>query len=383
MSPADNPAAPATAEDDTKPAPSSSEEHAAPAEAQKADATPPVKADVTHDVMKQLMDGKVEGVDLTKNEKSKAPTSEAKPIETPVETDAPVGEPSSPIELPDVRHPMDDPEDPNLDAIDGRASEKTKAGFERLRGRLRQAREDGQFGSMIIDVARTHDLDPATVAAVVGLTARARKGDQKALAELHSTLGKLGIAPPAAQLDKETLLEVEQQKVYKELFAADVAAADMSEEKARDKAKVIAEERLKNRALSQSNTQSNPPAADGQARLSPMHQAASNRVEALVAKYTEAYKKSGADFEPVFKEAQAIIAKKAEKEGPIHPTYWEYEFAQAVNQVQRKRQAPAKPAQQTNPLRPSSGAGAGGGKSGERFEAKIVGDLVSGKFDKL
>src|SRR5207245_1285293 len=137
------------------------------------------------------------------------------------------------------------------------------------------------------------------------------------------------------------LLDVEASKVYKELFAADVAAADMSEEKAREKAKVIAEQRIASRALSQPNTQSNPPSqtqAAPQGRLTPMQQAASNAVETLASKYADAYKKSGADFAPVQKEAQALIAAKVAKEGPINPMMWEYEFSQAVAQVQRKRQ---------------------------------------------
>lgn len=386
MSSADNPTAPATVEDDNKAI--SSSETPTTEVAEPVVATPATKPDVTADVTRMLMDGKIDGVDPSKT----ADVVETDPAE---EQPAPKAKPSSavaaPIDLPKVRHPFDDAEDPTLEDIDGRAAEKTRAGFARLQGRLRQAREEGQFGAMIIDVARSHDLDPNAVAAVVGLTAKARKGDTKALAELHGVLAKMGIAPPPAAmptLDKEALLDVESSKVYKELFAADVAAADMTEEKAREKAKVIAGQRLESRALSQSHTQSTPPdqtnPAAGQGRLTSMQQAASNAVETLASKYAEAYKKSGADFAPVQKAAQDLIAEKVKKDGPIPPLMWEYEFSQAVAQVQRKRQAAQqKPQTTTGSLRPSGASGASGGKSGQDFRARIVENIVSGNIDKI
>jgi hypothetical protein len=337
-------------------------------------------ADVTGDIAKQLLSGEFD--------------TDAAPKEKPAGTTEAAPAPAAPdlnIELPDVPHPMDDEDDPRDSDIDGRASEKTRTAFDRLRGRLRSAREEGQFGSMIINVAQTNGLDPDTVGSLITLAARAKTGDAKAAEQLQGVLGKLGIKPApvaAPAVDAETMLLVEAQKVYQKLFADDVESADIAESTARAKAKLIAEENLKLRALSQpvtAETSSRQPERQPERQaqptgLNPMESAANDRVNALVSKYAEAYTAKGADFKPVLEAARALIVAKAKAEGPINPLYWDYEFAQAVRKVQAQNVVKqTKPQTRTDGLRPSSES-AGGGKPAGDFRADIVGKMLSGNI---
>lgn len=341
----------------------------------KKPAPPPV--DVTASVAKQLLAGELGTDEPAKPEKPEKSVAQVEPV----------------VELPDVPHPMDAEDDPRDADIDGRASEKTRTAFDRLRGRLRQAREEGQFGAMLIDVAQSNGLDPDTVGSLITLAAKAKTGDAEAADRLQTVLTKLGAFKPAAAvqpIDAETLLLVEAEKVYRRLFAADVEAADIAESTARNKARLIAEENLKTKALSQpvppepkqAPRQERPPQPPESSGLSPMEAAASGRVNSLVQKYTDAYKKSGADFAPVLAAAREIIMAKAKAEGPINPLYWEYELAQAVRSVQSKKAAAQAPAQpKSESLRPSSRAA--GSEPAKDFRADIVSKLVSGRLDDL
>lgn len=349
----------------------------APEPANKKPAEKPV--DVTGDIAKQLLSGEFD-TDAATKEKP-AGTTEAAP--------APAA-PDLNIELPDVPHPMDDDDDPRDSDIDGRASEKTRTAFDRLRGRLRSAREEGQFGAMLINVAQTNGLDPDTVGSLITFAARAKTGDAKAAEQLQGVLTKLGIKPAtlaAPAVDAETMLLVEAQKVYQKLFAEDVESADIAESTARAKSKQIAEENLKLRALSQPVTaETSPrqperqPERQAPTGLNPMESAASDSVNTLVSQYTAAYKAKGADFAPVLVAARALIVAKATAEGPINPLYWGYEFAQAVRKVQAQNVAKqTKPQTRTDALRPSSES-AGGGKPAGDFRADIVGKMLSGNI---
>ncbi len=214
-----------------------------------------------------------------------------------------------------------------------------------------------------------------------------------AVNQLRDTFSKLGIAiapAAAAPIDKEILKAVEAEKVYKQLFEADVKSADMTEEKARAKALVIAEERLKNPALSQPTTVQPPaqqqPQAPAAGQLSPVEARALSDVDGLSKQYAAAYQKVGADFEPVRAAARALIVEKVKLHGPINPMYWPYEFSKAVQQVQATRKKATAPAPTVNGtgLRPGTGGTsvAGGTKPGD-FKKPIVDKLVSGDWNNI
>lgn len=406
------PPAPAAGEDGNLKAPTPSEvppasagaPPAADPQAQKPADIEAARAEVTKNVAKILSD--VEEVDTQPPSDPAAPAASTPPAEPPAEGatgSPPPAPPAAPaaspadVELPDVPHPMDAEDDPTLDDVDGRASAKTKDAFDRLRHRLRSAREEGQFGSMIVDVAQSAGLDPGAVASVIALTAKARSMNPAiagpAITALRQQLTQLGIpleqipaAPTAPAALDPAKVTAEADKIFKQYFADDVSSGDMSEAAARRKATALAEERLK--ALSQPHTPTPPvtqaapvaPAAPAQPQVDPMVSAASARVNALAQKYSDAYKAKGIDFAPIQAEATKLIAEKVKRDGFINPLHWEYEFAQAVKTVVSKKvAAQQRPAPRDSSLRPGSTPG-GGGAQPQDFKKNLASEIVSGKF---
>lgn len=401
--PADSTASPAEANGDT---PISD---TAPA----AVTTPPDT--VATDVAEQLLAGTLEGVttelppEPTPDEPTETPPEtpevpETPPVETPPAPAVPATPPATPAAedadpVVDVPHPYDRPDDPTPADIP-RDKTKLHATFEKQREKLREARQVGEFGQMMADIAYDAGIDPNALASIVGLTARARKGDQIAAQELPDVLRKLGIvlpagAAPAPQTPPPAApagpTDAAVDAVYRELFAKDVQDLHMSEDLARQKARLIAARQQPPPppapaqpapALSQpAPTQHAAPPVD------PVTAAANQALAGLATQYDTAYRAKGKDFTPIRDEALKRIAAEVKRTGqPVPPVHWSWKFNQVVQQIQTEKAQAATaartaPVQARNTLRASSGGGAPAAAADPL--AGIVDTLMNGKVDTL
>lgn len=312
---------------------------------------------------------------------------DAKPVEPAKADPPPEPEPEPKVEPKAEKpapHPYDEADDPQPE-IDPKFT-RIKSDFEKLRNKLRTAREDGRLGKLMTSTAANGKLNPEQLAHWVELGARANLGDPEAIARLRQILGAgqppAAPATPAAPAAPDAkAVDATAQKIYDDLFKDDVAAFQIDEKLAREKSKKLAERQ----ALSQpAPTQAAPPAAppappQAPAGLSPMVKAALDDIAALEDKYAAELP----NWKDLSKEVwDQIEARKVKRGAPLPATQWYAEYLDVVREVQAKRVVkPAAPVKAGNSLRPSTHAAGGG--SPEDVRKQIAGAIMSGDLSNL
>ena len=156
-------------------------------------------------------------------------TPEAKAPEPTPDAKVPEAEPK-----PETKpaHPYDEDDDPRGE-IDPKFT-KIRADFEKMREKLRKAREDGQYGRLLAQTAARAKMTPEAVAKFVDLGARLNLSDPAAVEEFRQLGSYLGIyptapaapaapQPPAAPpITEEQRLKAVADTIYNEDFAEDV-----------------------------------------------------------------------------------------------------------------------------------------------------------------
>ena len=281
-----------------------------------------------------------------------APPKPAEPPKAPVEppvAGAPPKAPEPPKQPdPPARHPFDEDDDPPTDDIAPQYT-KIREGFEKLRGKLRKAREDGNFGKLIQGAADRGKLTKEALAKWVDIGARLNVDDPAAIAEFQAMAQRMGLIPPPAAappapaapppVDAKALAD----QIYAEDYAEDVKTFQISEEVARAKATKVAN-RL---ALSRSPQTSPPPApaptqlpAPQQPMQSPLHQEALQAVNRMEAELAAKIPDWGTKLQPL---VLAEIKARRARDGGISPVYWVSDFTDAVNKVRAQLAPPAAP----------------------------------------
>lgn len=373
---------------------------------QGAASTPSTDTDFAAELATQLMAGTLDGVELepkAEPEPAAAPEPDAAP-EPAADPEAKADAPPAPkptakkptatpegadgvtTDVPEIPHPFDREDDPQLE---GTAPERTRKSFERLRENLRGARQEGEFGRTLLNVAVANGLEPDDLAAVVNLTARAKAGDPAAKARLVEVMTSFGVvapppapsAPAAPREPTATMVD----KVYNDLFAADVRDLNIPEERARELAKQVA---ARDPALLQSAQPPPQPAAPAhqavpptpaQPSVDPVRDSAITHIASLDEKYTNSYKQRGLDFTPVRELARDRIAKRVHDE-KAPPILWPHIAQEEIRKIEQERAK--RPA--AKPKGTALGASSNGTPANAKgFEQPIVGALMSGNLDNL
>ena len=238
-------------------------------------------------------------------------------------------------EIPEVLHPYDEQDDPKpKDFIDPKFT-KINENVERLRNKLRKAREDGAFGQTLVKVAQQSGVAPDVLAAMVQREIRLNQGDPNAIAEFAAELQKRGYTF-ANQQEAKPSVDTEADKIYKEHFEPGVRAQRMDEDYAREQSKVMAERSVKARPAP-------APIPQPQIQQQPSQdfaiQTAATRVNTIAQQIEANYQKAGLDFKPVYEEVKQRISNRNAKEGIPPPQMWEYTFTETVRQVQSEMAA--------------------------------------------
>ena len=289
-----------------------------------------------------------------------APTKPAEPEKAPEAptTEKPAEKPPEPpkAEEPPAKpkpHPLDEEDDFKEDEVDPKFT-KIRAGIDKLRTKLRKAREHGQLGSLLSGVASKAGMTPELLAKWVELGAGVNTNDPRAVAQFADLSQRLGIKIPAAapaeapkpaepQKPDEGATKALADRIYQEDFAEDVGKYLVSEEVARAKAV-----RAANRVLSQTKPQQPPAplppevptqgpnsaiARGDMGGLSPLEKEAVlavHRMEASLATQIP-------DWNTKLKgEVQQELHARRQKDGGISPVYWLTDFVDAVNTVRAK-----------------------------------------------
>jgi len=298
--------------------------------------------------------------------------------ETPQPVEAEKTAPTS-LELPVVRHPYDEEDDPNPDTFVDSKFSKIHENVDKLRGKLRKAREDGSFGRTLVELAAREGIPPAQLAEMVSRNVRLAKGDPAAIAEVAAELQQRGIK--LAPEDKADPYEAEAKRIYDENFAEEVKGDLVDEDFARKKSRTIAERtykppvtpppQIKSLAITKAEmeTQREELAAAG--------------VNRLATQYKEAYTKAGQDFTPIAEEAHKRIAAKVANTGKIPVDLWNYTYSETVREVQNERAKTkatpvAAPVRTGSPLRPTTTLTTINNKSVSAIKNALVDDLMSG-----
>ncbi len=289
-------------------------------------------APLTEDAAVALLDSLVEPP------KDEAPKSEAEPVKTeptePEKTDAESAVP----ELPKVKHPLDEDDDPDVE-VDPKFT-KIQHGFEKLRDKLRKARSDGAFGKTLVDIATREGISPQQLADLVQKNIRLAKGDPNATAEVAAELTKRGYRFAS---DTDAEVKAEADRIYKEQFAKGVEERHVDEDFARDRAKALATQLVQAKPkieAPQPVPRTAPPAPA-------LEQMAAEEFNTLDAQIAQSYKAAKLDYAPIKAEAEKRIREQANRTGGIPPQLWAYTYRQTVAQVQSemlsKQRAATKP----------------------------------------
>lgn len=308
-----------------------------------------------------------------KKETSEPAKAETKPevipapaVETPV------------LELPVVRHPYDEADDPDPDQFVDPKFSKIHENVDKLRTKLRKAREEGSFGKTLVDMAKQHGIDPAQLAELVTRNIRLTKGDPTAVAEVAAELQRRGVK--FAEEKKVDPVEEETKRIYDATFAEDVKAGIADEDYAKRKARSIAEKTAKPvTPPSPVNNTPPPPVQDYTAQIKAQ---ASAEVNDLATQFQQAYTKAGMDFGPVATEAHRRIKENADSKGELPPQLWNYEYSRIVQAVQREFAAKAAPTERPaiktgTPLRPTTTPSAPSNASLDSVKSSLVDELMS------
>ena len=297
------------------------------------------------------------------------PTKQDPPAEKPTATkpdpakpepgkqDPPKPEAKAETKAPEnTRHPHDEEDDPTGEDIAPQYT-KIRKDFEKMREKLRKAREDGQYGRLLASTAARAKMTPEAIAKFVDLGARLNLNDPAAVEEFRQLGEYLGITPrqaaqppaqpaqPSPQDAEDARLKQVADTIYAEDYKDDVASYLMSEEVARAKALKAA----KRIALSQPQPrqQQAPPAQQPgqppQARLpgmSPLEAEGAAAVARMDAEYAQKIPDWSTKIRPLVQ--QEVQARRA-KDGGISPVYWVTDLADAVNTVRARLAPPAEP----------------------------------------
>lgn len=310
-------------------------------------ATPPAppeapKSDFKAEVVKDIL----EGFPDAPAEKPSSPGPVAEPPPAPAAKPAP--------------NPFDDPDDPSADEIDPKLT-KIRGGFEKLREKLRSAREEGQFGRLLVQSAKKAGIPPEAMAWWINLGARANTGDPAAVAELHAFTQRLGspvpptapAAPAAPAVPAPSAVDAEAERIYREQYADEVKALELTEDGARRLARRQAERSAPAAAPAPALSHPVPPqpAPRQQPQMDPLEGAAIAELNSMELQYS----KTVPDFAAVKAEALKRIEEQARASGPVPPIRWPTQFASVVRQVQAERaQAATKVAPPAASLRPTT-----------------------------
>lgn len=311
--------------------------------------TPPVpdtqpQAPLTEDAAVAMLDSLVEAP------KEAAPTGDA-PVEDPApKEEVPPSDDAGVPELPKVRHPHDEDDDPEVE-VDAKFT-KIQSGVEKLRDKLRKARSDGAFGKTLVDIATREGVSPQQLAELVQKNIRLAKGDPNATAEIAAELQKRGYR---FATDSDAEVKAEADRIYKEQFAKGVEDRHVDEDFARDRAKALATQ------LVQAKPRIEAP-APAQRDVAPTHdieRLASDEFNKLDAQIAQSYAAAKLDYAPIKAEAERRIRELANRNGAIPPQLWAYTYRKTVSEVQtemlsKRREATKPQVVARNTLSPST-----------------------------
>lgn len=346
---------------------------AAPAEGAPTPTTPAEKPDFMAGIVADLAKGNApevpDPVPATSAEPPKTEQPASKPEAAKAEPPKQEKQPAAPTEAPpapatdqSTRHPFDDDDDPKGD-IDPKFT-KIRQDFEKMREKLRKAREDGNYGRLLAQTAARAKMTPEAVAKLVDMGARINMGDAAAVEEFKALGRAIGAfpaattpppapaAPAAPAQPDETRIKAIADTIYGEDYADDVKSYLISEDVARAKALKAA----KRIALSQPPTpppQSQPRqeqipqnAAGPLPGVSPLEFEGMQAVSKLDAEYAQKIPDWTTKVRPL---VQAEIKARRARDGGISPVYWVADLADAVNTVRAKLAPPEAPRKLVKP----------------------------------
>lgn len=315
-----------------------------PSTPQAEQVAPPAESavDPVKDLVKSLAEGTFDSPEEPKTETPEAPVEPPKEAE-PVATDDKVSEPD------------DDDDDENLE-IDPKFT-RIKKGFDRLR-------EKAKFGSLITKIGTDAQIAPEEMASWVSLAARLKRGDPRAVGDLIETAKQFGYEPPTAPPAKIDPVD----QIYKDQFAEDVEAGEITEAAARRHAKALAEK------LPQ--PKSTPPTSNK--AVDPIRETALSEISTLEQSYT----KTIPNWDKISEKATKRLVSEYASRNPI---YWAAGFEKIVQEEVRALQPAPKPQQAIKPVagtqvRPTSSTSPQRQVASTRDE--IVQGLLSGAFAK-
>lgn len=306
------------------------------------------------------------------------PAKEEPKAEAPKSDPSPESKAEVKLELPVVPHPYDEVDDPDPDQFVDPKFSKIHENVDKLRTKLRKAREDGSFGRTLVDTASKNGIDPQRLAELVTRNIRFAQGDPTAIAEVAAELQRRGVK--FAEEKRVDPVEEAANRIYEENFAADVKGNIADEDYARRKARAIAERVApKSEPVAPRIPQQQAPDISAQ-----LEQRASIEVGQLAERYDQAYKKAGMDFNPIAAEANKRIQDQIKTQGKIPPHLWNFTYAQKVREVQAEIANKPKPVETpqvkvpvNNPLRASTAPTTLNPNSLTEVKSALVRELMS------
>jgi hypothetical protein len=299
------------------------------------------------------------------------PKSEAPSAEPTTETE-PVSKDPDPVEPPKADaedSTLDEPDDFDVNEIDPKFT-KIRARVEKQQAKLREARQEAQFGRMVQSVAKAGGLDPNAAAWWIQKGAAANAGDPMAQAELAEFFDKSGWRPknapapePVRQEAPKVDLKAQSEEIYKAHFAEKVKKLQMDEDVAREAADAWAA------SVAPKPAHSQPTPVPQPVQQTQLPQQSNTRTEADIIKsavFAEmdrldaAYKRALGDekFKLVQQEATRLV-EEDRKAGRLNqnPATWYADWQAKLKIAQtslNKTAAPAKPKIDSG-IRPSNG----------------------------